>query len=85
MLVEELAELQAMSKGRMIKNRYKKFRNIGQYSSRFKASITKEVNALQGFANRGFHRIRRRSDGESSVELTGVPPSETPTSQEEDS
>ena len=84
-LVEELAELQAMSKSRMIKNRYKKFRNIGQYSSRFKASINREVNALQGFANRRFHRIRRRSDGESSEAIVGVPPSETPASQEEDS
>ena len=60
MLLRELAELQAMSERRMLRERYKKFRKIGEYSSHFRAAITREVNALQGFVATGVKRIARR-------------------------
>ena len=60
MLLRELAELQSMSSRRMLKNRYKKFRKMGEYSSHFRAAITREVNALQGYVVTGVKRIARR-------------------------
>ena len=59
-LLQELAELQSMPKGRMVNRRYKRFRNMGEYSSRFRAAVTKEVNALQGLVVTGVKRIARR-------------------------
>ena len=59
-LLQELAELQSMSKRRMVSNRYKKYRKMGEYSSHFRVAITREVNALQGFVATGVKRIARR-------------------------
>ena len=59
-LIQEIAELQSISKRRLAKERYKKFRNMGEYSSRFRAGITREVNALQGLIGGGVRRITRR-------------------------
>ena len=59
-LLQQLAELQSMSKRRMLKNRYNKFRNMGEYSSHFRAAVTKEVNALQSLVATGVRRIARR-------------------------
>ena len=63
-LLQELADLQSMSKRRMLRARYKKFRNMGEYSSHFRAAITREVNALQGFVATGVKRIARRGKKE---------------------
>ena len=65
-LLQELAELQSMSKRRMLKKRYEKFRNMGEYSSHYKTAITREVNALRGFVATGVRRIagRRRKPQE---------------------
>ena len=59
-LLQELAELQSMSQRRMLKKRYDKFRNMGEYSSRYRAAITREVTALRGFVATGVKRIARR-------------------------
>ena len=59
-LLHQLAELQAMSTRRMLRSRYKKFRKMGEYSSHFRAAITREVNALQGLVATGVRRIARR-------------------------
>ena len=59
-LLQELADLQSMSGRRMLKERYKKFRKMGEYSSHFRAAITREVNALQGLVATGVRRIARR-------------------------
>ena len=59
-VLRELAELQGMSQRRIIKDRYKKFRKMGEYSSHFRAAIRREVNALQGFVTTGVKRIARR-------------------------
>ena len=65
-LLQELAELQSMSKRRMLKKRYEKFRNMGEYNSHYKTAITREVNALRGFVATGVRRIagRRRKPQE---------------------
>ena len=46
-LLQELADLQAMSRRRMIRNRYKKFRKMGNYTTYFEAALAKEVDRFQ--------------------------------------
>ena len=75
-LVQELAELQSMSKSRRLKNRYKKFRKMGEYSSRFRAAITREANALQGFVATGVRRIARRQPRQPEESVEGLLPEE---------
>ncbi|MCH8827404.1 MAG: hypothetical protein IIB16_10645, partial [Chloroflexi bacterium] len=62
-LLQELAELQTVSKRKMLRNRYKKFRNMGEYSSRFRTAVGREASALQGFVATGVRRIARRQSG----------------------
>ncbi len=60
-VLHSLAELQSLSKKKLLAERYKKFRKMGEYSSHFKAAITREVNALQGLVARRVRRIARRT------------------------
>ena len=59
-----MVDLQSIAMRRVLRLRYKKFRNIGEYGSHFRAAITREVNGLQGLVATGVRRIarRRRSD-----------------------
>ena len=63
-LVEELADLQSKSQKRRLRERYKKFRKMGEYSSHFRAAIRREVDALQGFVTTGVKRVARRGPAE---------------------
>lgn len=47
-LLQNLADLQTVSKRKRLNARTKKFRNMGEYSSRLKSTITREVNTLRG-------------------------------------
>ena len=47
-LLQNLADLQTISKRRRLRERTKKFRNMGEYSSRLKSTISREVNSLRG-------------------------------------
>ncbi len=47
-LLQNLADLQTESKRKRLNARTKKFRNMGEYSSRLKSTITREVNTLRG-------------------------------------
>ncbi len=64
-LLQELADLQTRSARRLMSERYKKFRKMGEYSSHFRAAITREVNSLQGLVATGVRRIARRGKGQS--------------------
>ncbi len=68
-LLQELSELQTGSRKRLLQSRYKKFRNMGEYSSHFRTAITREVNALRGIVSTGVRRIRRSSDDESDADV----------------
>lgn len=46
-ILQEIATLQAKSKRRLVTERLKRFRGMGNYGSKFKAVITREVNTLQ--------------------------------------
>ena len=59
-LVSELTTLQSMSLKKVLRERYKKYRNIGEYSSHFRAAITREVSTLRGLVASGVRRIARR-------------------------
>ena len=63
-LLHELSELQSKSNRNLLKDRYKKFRNMGEYSSYFRAAINREASALQGFVSSGVRRIARRQSPE---------------------
>jgi acetyl-CoA carboxylase carboxyl transferase subunit beta len=67
-LLQELADIQSRSKRRLLRDRYKKFRSIGEYSSHFRAAITREVNALQGLVTTGVKRITRRARPEEELD-----------------
>ncbi len=59
-VLRNLAELQHTSDKRRLSRRYKKFRNVGRYSSRVRAAVAREVNSLQGRMASGVRRIARR-------------------------
>ena len=67
-LVVELAGLQSKSAKRRAKERYAKYRNMGEYSSQIKATIAKEVNAVQNLFRSGMTRILRRKSSEPALE-----------------
>lgn len=67
-LLQEISELQSGSRKRLLRSRYKKFRNMGEYSSHFRTAITREVNALRGIVSTGVRRIRR-SPNDSDTEV----------------
>ena len=46
-IVGQLTELSKISVKKLVKNRYKKFRNMGEYSSHSQAAVSREVSLLQ--------------------------------------
>ena len=67
-LVVELAGLQSKSAKKRAKERYAKYRNMGEYSSQVKATIAKEVNAFQNLVKSGMTRILHRKSSEPTLE-----------------
>ena len=63
-LLQELSQLHSRSTRSLLRDRYKKFRNMGEYSSYFRAAINREASALQGFVSSGVRRIARRQNPE---------------------
>jgi len=59
-LIGELLEAQQSSTKKLVKERYKKFRRMGEYSSYFAAAISREVAQLQRLVQRGLQEIRQR-------------------------
>ena len=56
-IVRELAMLQAMPDKRRLSRRYEKYRNMGKYSSRVRATVTREFSAVRGMARAGLSRL----------------------------
>ena len=65
-LLQELSGLHSKSGRNLLRDRYKKFRNMGEYSSHFRAAINREASALQGLVSSGVRRIARRQTPEQS-------------------
>ena len=47
-LIKEISVIQSFSKRKLVSDRQKRFRNVGEYSSYFKQAIYKEVGFLKG-------------------------------------
>ena len=60
-IVDELAKLQSRSERKRVRERYAKYRSMGEYSSQIRATLARQFNALQGLAKLGLERIARRT------------------------
>ena len=65
-LMQELALLQSKSVRRLLSSRYKKFRNMGEYNSYFRAAIAKEISSLQGFVTSSVKRMAGKNSEETT-------------------
>jgi acetyl-CoA carboxylase carboxyl transferase subunit beta len=59
-LEEEMTTLRDLSTKRLLRDRHKKFRNMGEYSSYFRLALAKEVSSLQSYVSHRVRLIRRR-------------------------
>ena len=59
-LLQELMELQTVPQKRLLRDRYRKYRKMGEYSSHFRTAINREADALQSLVATGVRRIARR-------------------------
>ena len=59
-LEEEMSALTARSTKRILRDRHRKFRKMGEYSSHFRVALSREASALQGYVAQGVRLIRRR-------------------------
>ncbi|MCY4654418.1 MAG: acetyl-CoA carboxylase carboxyl transferase subunit beta [Dehalococcoidia bacterium] len=69
-IVSELSSLQSMSQKKRDRERYKKYRNMGEYSSRIRVKIAKEVNSFQNMVRSGWERLPRRRRPQPTLENT---------------
>jgi len=60
-LLRELAALHERADRKLVRERYKKYRKMGEYSSHFRSAVAREVSSLQGKVAGGVRRIARRS------------------------
>ena len=51
-IIKEISMIQSLSKRKLVSDRQKRFRNVGEYSSYFKQAIYKEVGYLKGLVKR---------------------------------
>lgn len=61
-LLRELSNLQSGSQRRRVREKNKKFRKMGEYSSYFRTAITREVNSLQGFVSTKMRSISQKAE-----------------------
>lgn len=59
-ILRELLEIQKVPRGKLIKDRYKKLRSMGEYTSHFRSAISKEVTEVQELLHRGVSKLRQR-------------------------
>ena len=59
-LVKELAQLSGKSPKKLLKNRHKKFRNMGEFSTYFKEAVRREVSSLRRVTLKAPRRALRR-------------------------
>ena len=79
-IVRELALLQAMPAKRRLRRRYEKYRNMGEYSSRVRATVTREFSAIRDMARTGLGKLggitrrKRGDDGGDAGEIESADP-----------
>ena len=72
-LLHNLSLLEQQKIKQLLKDRYKKFRRMGEYSSRFKALMVKEAELLSGYLANKVRRARHRKEEELEDEEEGIP------------
>jgi len=70
-ILRELLAIQQVPLKKLIRERYKKFRQMGEYTSYFRSAISKEVSEIQELLQRSVTRLRDRFSG---AEGEGSPP-----------
>jgi len=70
-IVRQLAELTKTSPGKLVKNRYKKFRNMGEYTSHSQAAVRREVSLLQHIVLKGPPEKKAKSRRRAKEEVPG--------------
>ena len=60
-ILQEMASLQSKSKRRLVTERLKRFRGMGNYGSRFKTAITREVNTLQSLMSNRVRNMAKKN------------------------
>ncbi len=75
-ILRELLDVQQLPVKKLVKERYKKFRRMGEYTSYFRSAISKEVTELQGLLHRGVTRLRDRFSAVESPEAVEPPESD---------
>ena len=69
-MVGQLAGLTKISPKKLMKNRYKKFRNMGEYSSHSQAAVRREVSLLQHIVLKGPGGKKTKAKGKAKEEVT---------------
>jgi len=59
-ILRELLEIQQVPRRKLVKDRYKKLRSMGEYTSHFRSAVSKEVTELQELLQRGVSKLRQR-------------------------
>ncbi len=67
-IVSELSGLQSMSLKKRARERYKKYRSMGEYSSRIRVKIAKEVNSFQNMVRSGWERMPRKKRSQPTLD-----------------
>ena len=62
-LVRELLRVQAVPTNKLVKARYKKYRNMGEYSSHYREALMKEIEYLQGRVSSRVRSLGNRLPG----------------------
>jgi len=74
-IIRALSEVQGYSKERLLKRRYKKFRNMGEYKPYFRMVVAKEIETLQSsVASRVRIRRSRNQNSKSTAASDGAKP-----------
>ena len=69
-IVSELSDLQSATPKRRHRDRYKKYRGMGEYSSRIRVKIAKEVNSIQNLVRAGWERRPRKRRPQPTPEIS---------------
>jgi acyl-CoA carboxylase subunit beta len=77
MLLRELSQIIERSPEKLVRDRYRKFRGMGQHNTHFRERVSREAGEFGDFVGRGFGRLRGRlpfGDGGDSLDPTDEEP-----------
>ena len=68
-LIDEFAKLHSRSPGKRARERYAKYRKMGEYSSQIRATIAREFNSIHSLFRLGLGRLSRKGQGRHEDEI----------------